>query len=100
MTMRFKRRRLLPAGSKMISEIMLSTYARVVYPFNVRREHTVCRLLLYTLCTYGLSRKERNKFLQKILSNSPLILDIEKTRTNCLALATAGRVIKQITKIG
>lgn len=81
-------------------EKMLSTYARVVYPSNVSRERTVCRLLLYILCTCGLSRKERNKFLQKFLSNSPLILDIEKTGTNCLALATAGRVIKQITKIG
>ena len=81
-------------------EKMLSTYARVVYPSNVSREHTVCRLLLYTLYTHGLPRKGRNTFLQKFLSNSHLILDIEKTRTNCLALATAGRDIKQITKIG
>ena len=55
----------------------------------------------HILCIHmGCQEREEIHFFKNFLSNSHLILDIEKTRANCLALATAGRVIKQITKIG
>lgn len=59
---------------------MLSTYARVVYPFLMLAENIQFVDCFCTLCVHvGYHEGKETNFF-KFLSNSPLILDIEKSK--------------------